>query len=303
LAVLTVLASSTLGLVGCADAGTEVANSPASSPTVVGPAALVWEATNGDFDGSQLIGDTRNALIEQCLADQGFGGVVAGGGSITGDVEAAEAAYLDHWWGVSQAKYGAEYGYREVPVETLLTVEYSSGSAPPGYFEAYWGDEGVVDGRAGGCAGYADAVIYEGSAPAEELNLIASEIEAQIESLTRADARLVEASAVWSVCMAEEGYTFADPHEAFASFATFVDDSYVGAYGGGPSPDEEEKRTAQADGACKESVGFWDARDEAEEAAKAAVATSMRSEIDKVREAHARQLENAKAAQSTLKDG
>jgi hypothetical protein len=47
-------------------------------------------------------------------------------------------------------------------------------------------------------------------------------------------------------------------------------------------------------------MAFWEARDTAKEEARIAVATSMRSEIDKVGEAHSRQLENAKAALDSL---
>jgi hypothetical protein len=66
-------------------------------------------------------------------------------------------------------------------------------------------------------------VINEGSLTTQDLNSIASEIEAQVESLIRADQRLADASTAWCACMAKDAYTFADPHVAFASFAQFAD--------------------------------------------------------------------------------
>ena len=130
------------------------------------------EASLGDFEGSDLLNEATEALTEKSLAERGFVGVTpSGGGSILYDIDAWTAIRLDHWWGVSQAQYGAEFGYRPVPIEEHMTVKISS-DLPEGYEDARYSTDGES-----GCQGQAWDVINEGAvATSEELQAIGTEI-------------------------------------------------------------------------------------------------------------------------------
>ncbi|MDR1295510.1 MAG: hypothetical protein LBK59_11285 [Bifidobacteriaceae bacterium] len=144
-----------------------------------------------------------------------------------------------------------------------------------------------------GCIGEATAQINEGTpVTVEEMNVISGEVEAAIDRATRASAEIQDASERWSGCMANEGYVFENPHEAFAEYVSFPDGVFAGVYVS-PSATEDEKRQAEIDGGCKEETGFWAARDVAEAAAEESVAVSMRAEAEAVGEAHAVMIANA----------
>lgn len=277
------------GLVGCSD-GPPLRDGAIAAPSEKSALVLLDEAMGGGYDGNELVRDASLLLAERCMAEEGFGGFTPpGGGGITGDFDAWRAVELDYWWGVSQAKYGAEFGYRPLPMKDFLTVTTNTGPpVPAGYQEAYSGSDGLS-----GCIGEAAAQINEGiPATVEELNVISGEVEAAIDQATRASTGIQDASDRWSECMANEGYVFANPHEAFAEYVSFPDGVFAGVYVS-PSPSEDEKRQAEIDGGCKEETGFWAARDAAEAAAKESVAVSMRTEAETVAEAHAIMVKNA----------
>ena len=101
--------------------------------------------------------------------------------------------------------------------------------------------------------------------------------------------------------MSQDGYTYPNPHEAFAEFLSFADGVSTGIYVS-PEPDEDEKRVAETDGACKQTTGFWAARDSAVDDAKRLLATSMRSSIERATQTHAKQVSNATAGLASLHD-
>ncbi|MDR3361168.1 MAG: hypothetical protein LBO20_11145 [Bifidobacteriaceae bacterium] len=223
---------------------------------------------------------------------------------MSGDSEAAAAAELHQWFGVSAEKWGAKYGYHELPQDAVMQYEQVSGEdLPPAYYDELFGTDEEVErrgGMSGGCFGHAEEVLNEGVPPAAELDAIQMELERRTQELVRVDAGVAAAAAEWSKCMAEDGYRYANPEEPFAEFAgfTLVDGNPVRAYTS-MAAGAEEKRVAAADGACKEKVGFWDAVKEAEAAAEKAAGAEMRSDLDTVLAAHERKAQNAEAILSS----
>jgi hypothetical protein len=141
--------------------------------------------------------------------------------------------------------------------------------------------------------GYAMELIDEGTPSREELEEIQLEVGRQVRSRVHVAPGVAAAEAEWSACMAADGYQYASPYEAFDAFAPFVDDE-IHAYTNDVAT-EEEKRVAEVDGACKEETGFWDAVQEATDAAEVEVAAAMSTEIGTIRQANERLVENANA--------
>jgi hypothetical protein len=255
------------------------------------------EAMNDVYAGSEMVSDATWVAADRCMADEGYPSSISYRdiGSETSFVdngEAVEEVQLDTWFGVSQAKWGAKYGYHEVPQSALYTVERTEGvPGPDGYEDALWGPR--EDRDAYGCMGDAVELINEGTPSREELGAIQLEVTREVASRVHSDAGIATADAEWSACMAADGYQYASPRDAFDAFAPFVDDE-IHAYTRDAAT-EEEKRVAEADGACKEETGFWDAVREATDAAEAEVAIAMHTEIMTIRQAHERMMENASA--------
>jgi hypothetical protein len=249
------------------------------------------------WDTSGVIDDAYWAVVNQCMADEGFPSPYSYReiGDVTSTSGDAEGEQLDPWFGVSKAEWGAKYGYHEVPESALYTVEIIHGKpGPDGYEEALHGPRESRD--ASGCGGRADEVIYGGQLSREELGGIQREVERRVKTRARVSATVTAASAKWSACMAADGYQYADPHAAFDAFAPFVsiEGGEVPGYASNV-PGDEERRVAQADGACKEQTGFGDAVQEATDAAELEVAADMRTDLEAVRRTHSRWVENATA--------
>jgi hypothetical protein len=246
----------------------------------------------------ELITKATNAVRKACMSEAGFPGDYGDTVSVSGDVDAAEDAYRDPWWGVSQPQYAQMYGYRDVPPEEVFTYETTSGeSEPPGNFEALYGVEWLTGGTAdkpGGCSGEADSVIYAGTLTQQETGEIEMEIESQVESLSRTGPGLASAVTEWSQCMRDDGYDYADPHAAFADFAVFDAEGYPGF--ATSQPDDEEIRTAVADATCKVTTEFWEAVATAKADAEDTVMDTMRMEVESIKDTHARWMDNATAA-------
>jgi hypothetical protein len=259
---------------------------------------LIREATHGVYAGADFVTDVYWMLTDRCMAEEGYPNSasyrnVGTQTSVSGDFEGAESAQLDLWFGVSTAEWGAKYGYHEVPQSALFTVETIEGEpGPPGYEQALSGPPGDPDAH--GCMWHAEQIIGEGTPSRDDLGAIQLEVERQVKSRVRVDASVASAEVEWSACMSAEGYRYGSPRDAFDAFAPFVDDE-LHAYDSA-TPSDDEKRVAEADGACKESVRFWDSVQEATDTAEEVVAVEMRSELETVRMAHERMVENANTA-------
>jgi hypothetical protein len=284
-----------LVLTGCGAVG--VGGLKDRSAEADGPAALLREVTSGEFPGFEVVDEARWSVEDGCMSEKGFGHFDGVTTTVSEKFENADRAFLHSWFGVSEAKWGAKYGYREVPTEELFTTVTTEGDQPPeGYFDALYGtdEEWQATGSPGGCAAYAESVINEGTLSRERIHAIGREVERQLNTRARADSAVSNASREWSECMAADGYDYPTPHEAFLEFAPWDEETETHQYLT-PSAGDDEKRIAEADGACKEAVGFWDAFYEAKDGAEEAVGVAMRSDLIAVRDSHAQQVENANA--------
>jgi hypothetical protein len=253
---------------------------------------LAREVRLGAVNGGQIATDALWVVADRCMREAGFSGAapdMVRRTEVSGDYEAAAAANLDSWFGVSAEEWGARFGYHEVPQEAKLKVEQLPGDdLPEAYYDALFGVPGEAEfGTAGGCFGDGEAAVRAGTPPKDELNAIRRELERRVQDLVLVDEGVAAVSAEWSECMAADGYQYADPQEAFGEFAPFslLDGFPVHSYSSMVAS-EEEKRVAAADGACKEKVDYWAAVREAEAAADVVVEEEMRSDLEIVLAAH-----------------
>jgi hypothetical protein len=233
-------------------------------------------------------GDAHGLLVNTCMAEAGFPGEWTEAGTsfrdeVVGDEEAAES--LDPWYGVANAKSGAAWGYHE---PQSRQVEIPGREVP----DTYWV-------QLGECMAPAEEAMREGMGVSqEEHDQVQIDIINRVDERTRADTTgvVAEAAEKWRECMSAEGYQYPDPPAAFNEFAPseIVEGQVVHGYAHAAAS-EEEKRVAEADGACKEKVDFWDAVEEATFAAETELGEELRTLIDSYLDDERKIAENAAA--------
>lgn len=264
-----------------------------------------FEAFNvmGDMsqEEQQAFYDERNRkqedLVAQCMADQGFeynpqdtGGTVIIGSE---DEDGPQWGTVEY---AQQYGYGAFTWYDEQPMPedgeatewvdpNQDIIDSMSESELTAWQEALWGapsdEEFDPDAEAdyewnwedGGCYGWAQHEL-EADDPWMAMNSLyedprfAELFEQMGEVWTKAesDPRMVDLNGKWSSCMADAGYTFANPSEASNSIYELQNGLWEGHEDDpewpGPSEEdiaplkEQELATAVADFTCQDEVNY-----------------------------------------------
>lgn len=259
------------------------------------------EALGGEPEDAGLLGSAAAAFMDGCLAEQGFsnGPEYSNGSSGSEeDYEKMREAELDYWWGVSLPEYARKYGYHEPPVEDFLEVWSASETPSSEMMEAQVGAAfmaGETD-QPGGCVGRWDEEAYAGvSMTSTEMQDAVSQLRTQFSEESRRRDAAVTAVAKWSTCMADEGYSYAEPHDALSQFTSTVGnpDGRDGIAWNTTAPTQEEIRIAVADAQCKAETSFWDLIAVAEDEAAQTVLDSQRPLIEELQRENDRLAENA----------
>jgi hypothetical protein len=238
-----------------------VSPSPVShTPTVtsIHGVSLPIEAYKPSAAEQNVIIDAEQKLTADCMGQYGFTWAHA-----PSDVQ--DYNELTREYGVADAGAATRDGYH-APPDTAGSGKSAIGKPSPG--QAYSAAEllvltgsstgqsstaaspGSYHGRgipAGGCQGQARMQVTG----VDEIDpqLLADSIGLGMWKKSQTDARVVAAFKKWSACMAQGGYTYADPLQAAADhrWSTLA-------------PSQTEIQTAQADVACKKStnlIGVW----------------------------------------------
>jgi hypothetical protein len=289
-------------------AGSADSTASASTAKDAGSAGETADLFDGYLYGSSndVISQAQEAFLDRCMAAEGFteDRDDYGGGSRwenESQIEAWEASRLDDWWGVSTPEYAAEYGYHEVPADLFMETWGPTGGVPPdGFYEALSGPDGD-----GGCYGQWYEAIDEGTGMAsQDMWSIQREAEGRVTDARKTDPGVLKAAEAWNLCMAAQGYNYADPHAAMRDFDNCVDspDGQPTCLVTNKGPAEEELRVAVADATCKQEVGFWEAVSDAKDAEKAGVLKEMLPQLEKLKAATEKQAANAAKIVAELQD-
>lgn len=279
LTVATVcLGTGALGLTGCGPAGTDHP-APSGSPTVQATArgpldALLLQLGGGDPLESD---DPVAAAVEQqrVREERVAACMVAAGFEYTPQVPAASDVKVMTGPTRGTREYVERYGYgaADAPREEGGGIEWSITGADTSYVdslselgraaydEALWGPvtETGADGsvtRAGGCQDRA----YSASPEADAFAALQTEASEFLAALGD-DPAFAELDTAWSRCMDEQGYSYATPAAAEASFfdrsmALIDPESHVTDPAGKSALAEEELPTALADLECQERLDY-----------------------------------------------
>lgn len=289
-----------LGVSACGGAGPDHA-SPDPTPTqsaAVTPGPLEeYLGWTGEKTKEQFLADLvwRENRTAACMAEQGF------------DYWPVVPAPQDVTQGSGPALYGsaefvAEYGYGiwDTSDEAYSFGWTADGSAnqdyraamsaaeAAAYDEAYMGVDDGTGVRQGGCIESAD--LPQGD-DATSLTTIRDDAIAFYDGIS-GDPRMAEVDAAWASCLADQGYTFADPQAAQDS----VSEQYMAATSDGtaPPPDvvaaghEAEVRLATADHACRASTDWTRRHREIELELQQEYVDAHRADLDALAEALAR---------------
>ncbi len=265
-----------LGVTACSQSTPERPATPLATgepePYVAGPLEeyLGWV---GAETAQEVVADQtwRENRTAACMAEQGFdywpvipavGDVVEGTGPAYGSPEFV-AEYGYGAWNTPDGDYQFMFeGDASANNEYRAAMSEAEGAA---YDEAFLGPvvgEDASTGtatRSGGCIEAADNPSGDA---AGRLTAIRDEALAYLDAIA-ADPRFGEVDADWASCMADEGYTFANPAAAEES----VWAEYLAAAGDGAAPPDDaaaagaegELRLAAADHACRAATD-WHAR-------------------------------------------
>lgn len=155
---------------------------------------------------------------------------------------------------------------------------------PPVARSVWTGGSSSYGGRqvpAGGCAGEANRRLHGGAEPVDAR--LPHWLHWQSFGLMRADSRVGESFAQWSMCMADRGYRYPDP------IAAFEDPRWQS-----PSISPEEIATAVADVACKTAGNVGGVMLAVETAYQRRMLKRYRAEIDAAKAYYAAELASAR---------
>ncbi|MEV0229241.1 hypothetical protein [Nonomuraea sp. NPDC050786] len=185
----------------------------------------------------------------------------------------------------------AQYGYAGMPASELSgRPDAVDVKAKPSADEqaVYTGrNQGLYRGvqvPAGGCLGQARRSVLAGMSSDDEW--FVTQLEGQAFQQGEADARVTDATARWSTCMARAGHSYANPE------AAWEDSRWTARREGGPLTDVE-KAVAEADMKCKLEVNYLGVRYTADKEAQERLVAGNGARLKKVTEALRAQLRDA----------
>lgn len=220
---------------------------------------------------SSDISAAEDVLTERCMKRLGLPYVA---------VQAPETSRAsDRRYGLSSAEDAARYGYHLPPEAPFNPNKGLSATT----LLALYGRSAVAEEKADpaldipprGCRGEAADSLEEGHqyrAGAEAASAIAS--RSYQESVE--EPRVREAVRRWSACMADRGYTYADPMAALGD-ERFLDKGVS----------KREVETARADMECKTNVRLLQTWFSAETAVQKGMIAGKSAELEKLKEVHA----------------
>ncbi|MEV6638673.1 hypothetical protein [Amycolatopsis sp. NPDC051371] len=151
----------------------------------------------------------RTTLVERCLAAHGITYVFPA-------VDPVRDADKPRRHGLVDAGEAATYGYRDPSVFAARSEAPVRRPAPPHVVSVITGTRtGEAGGRAvppGGCAGEADRTIAPDAKPGQEP--VSFDLSNRGYEITRTTPPVTAAATQWSRCMAEAGFSYADPDAA-----------------------------------------------------------------------------------------
>ncbi|MFD5792777.1 hypothetical protein ACFWIO_04415 [Streptomyces diastatochromogenes] len=256
-------------------------------------------------DGGKAVSRAQWILAKKCMVRLGFSGFV------TLDTKAVESTYPvrrgtlvgrgttgdDSPYGVDDPDRAAEHGYhnRNPEESDAQPQEWPADQyvALTGSFDS--GDSHQANGHPipeGGCLGRATRTIYGSPPKPTKVNgtkltgfySLALALWSESHKEARKDPAWKKADRAWSACMKEKGFRYPDPDEASFDTAWYRTDEPTG----------REKKTAAADARCKLDTDYIDTVHAVESRAQKTVIGKREKDLDAMRAADQRAVENAR---------
>lgn len=215
------------------------------------PLAAILESSADDLE---TLAAAENKLRRDCMAERGYPQVDEVRYMPGGDFD------VHRRYGHRTVEHAREHGYRPKELAhwvNAATEAPSDFTLEPGYQEALLGEvvhheDGSFGPSDSSCQAVAAEAVY-GTADrrygfADWDTLLA--IDAESYQRLLASPEFATANAMWSECMADRGFGYADPQAALADFPTDFDDRAVLT----TPPSASEIETAVADAGCRDEV-------------------------------------------------
>ncbi|RMI13872.1 hypothetical protein [Cellulomonas triticagri] len=271
-------------LVGCAPGAASGSATP--DPERDGPLTEYLAQVFGDSTDPVALADQQRAMQEAvaaCMAEQGFDYVPrtpqTAGEAVGGELpEWGSAAFAEQYgYGITTLTELTGGDEPKDPNADLVAALSEAGRAE--WEVALYGDGGSTE--VSGCVGTAQREVYGGGVLEDPTYLA---IQAELIPLydgVGADAKVLEATRQWSVCMLDVGHDVGSPDEAMSGLYAEVEALDVGA--GIPAElVSREIAIATADRTCQEDSGLTAVRAEVERALEEQFVAEHRAELEEL---------------------